>query len=143
MNILMLKKAPTKNENRAMSELYAGLERHTNLKRSDVRVEYLIEEQLPKDRKPNAEETTGALLRMFDLLATVTSDIIVTAGVFATRAVMGPVDMAAVHGIPHAVTVAGRALTVFPMYDPAAGLGNKGFLAALAYDLKASRAFRS
>ena len=36
MSVLMLKKAPTKNESRAMSEFYSGLERHISLRRSDI-----------------------------------------------------------------------------------------------------------
>ena len=124
-----------------MSEFYAGLERHTSLRRADIRVEYLIEEQLPRDREPKASEIGEALPRLFDLLADYDDELVITAGAKATQAVMGLVNMAHVHGIPHDVDVAGRGYTVLPIYDPAAGLGNKSFLTALAYDLKALDAF--
>ena len=106
-------------------------------------MEYLIEEQLPRDREPKASEIGEALPRLFDILAAYDGDVVITAGAKATQAVMGPVNMAHVHGIPHDVDVAGRGYTALPIYDPAAGLGNKSFLTALAYDLKALAAFRS
>ncbi len=138
--ILLLKGVPRKNDPRAMAEFYAGLARHTTIDRRDIEVAYLIEEPLPKDRKPKPDEIAETLPRMFDLVEAA-EGLVVTCGALATNAVMGKVDMAHVHGIPHKVTIAGRDITVFPMYDPAAGLGNKGFLASLAYDLRALEAF--
>jgi uracil-DNA glycosylase family 4 len=133
--ILFLRKAPQDREHRALAELYSGLARHTGLGRFDVRVETLIADALPKDREPKPAEVGAALPRLYDILESGRPDILVTVGATATKAVLGPSNMAYVHGIPHAECVAGRDLTVFPMYDPAAGLGNKGFQAAIHYDL--------
>lgn len=139
MTILMLKKCPTKNEGRAMSEFYAALGRHTDISRADIRVEHLLDYET-KD-KLKAADWPVLLDRMFTLLADYDGATLIACGAVVTQAVLGPCNMAAVHGIPHQTEIAGRVYRVIPIYDPAAGLGNKGFLAALAFDLRALQSF--
>ena len=141
MKVLFLRKAPTDREHRPLAELRAGIARHTDLRPGDYQIDTFIPYALPKDRAPNATEFGEAIPRLLDILETGAPDIVVGVGATATKALLGPVNMAYVHGIPHAEEVAGHAFTVFPMYDPAAALGNKGFQAAIHYDLDRLGAF--
>lgn len=136
--ILVLKKCPTKNEGQAMSEFYAGVERHTSLRRGQFDVVHLIDREM-KQGKLKGADWAEAYERLFVALEG-HDGLVIAAGSLPSQVTTG-IEIADTHGIPHAVTIAGRALTVFPMYDPGAGMGNKGFLAALAYDLRALGSF--
>lgn len=135
MRLLFLRGVPTERDARILAELRAGLQRYVGLRWDDVHIASLFPAPLPKDRKPKPAEIGEALLRLFDILEEETPDVVVTLGALATKAVLGPSNMAYVHGIPHRETVAGRAMVVFPMYDPAAALGAKGLGAVVHYDL--------
>lgn len=135
MRLLFLRGVPTERDHRILAELRAGLQRHVGLGWNDVKIASLFPAPLPKDRKPKPAEIGEAMLRLFDILEDETPDVVVTLGALATKAVLGPSNMAYVHGIPHQEEVAGRAIVVFPMYDPAAALGAKGLGAVVHYDL--------
>lgn len=115
--------------------LWAMMRRFTGLNRHDFYVSNLIKDGLPKNRDPKPHEISAALPEFLDELERVRPRIVVTAGAFATRALLGDVPMANVHGIPHEANVGGQEFIVHPIYHPAAGLHNKGFLAAFAFDL--------
>lgn len=117
-------------------QLWSNMKRFTGLTRDDFYVSNVIKDGLPKGKDPKAEHLATAIPEFLDELERVQPRIVITAGSLATRALLGTdVRMADVHGIPHEAEVCGRTYTVLPMYHPGAGLGNKGFLAVLAYDL--------
>lgn len=120
---------------KAGQQLWSDMKRFTGLSRRDFYVSNIVKEGLPKNRDPKPEEISRALPEFLDELELVKPRIVVTAGAFATRAMLGDVKMADVHGIPHYTEVAGHRYICMPIYHPAAGLHNKGFLAAFAYDL--------
>lgn len=121
---------------KAGKELWAGMLRHVGLERSDFYVSNIVKTGLPKNRDPKPEEIGAALPEFLDELERVRPNIVVTAGGFSTRAMLGNVKMSDVHGIPHEVEIAGRSYICLPIYHPAAGLHNKGFIAAFCFDLK-------
>ncbi len=126
---------------KAGRELRAGLRRFCSIDLDDCYVSSVMKRALPKGRDPKPAEIAEATLPFLDELETLRSDVIVTAGGFATRMLLGLVQLSNVHGIPHVADICGRSFTVFPIYGPGAGLVNKGFLAAFAYDLDRLEAF--
>ena len=117
-------------------ELWSGMSRWCGLSREQFYISNLVKEGLPKSRDPKPAEIAAALLEFVDELERVRPKIVVTAGAFATRALLGRgVRIADVHGIPHRAEIGGRQFLCHPIYNPAAGLHNKGFLSAFAFDL--------
>jgi len=117
-------------------QLWSELKRHTGLTRPQVYVSNLVKDGKARNTPPTPAEIAAALPEFLDELARVKPRIVITAGAASTRAVLGNVKMADVHGIPHKADIAGRQFLCHPIYHPAAGLHNKGFLAAFAYDLE-------
>jgi len=122
-------------------QLWADMERFTGLTKKDFYATNIIKEALPNFRDPKPAEVAAALPTFLDELTSVRPDVVVTAGGFATRTILGGVRLADVHGIPHSAEIAGHQFVCFPTYDPGAGLHNKSFLAAFAYDLGRLGAF--
>jgi uracil-DNA glycosylase family 4 len=122
-------------------QLWSDMGRFTGLTRKQFYVSNVVKEGLPKNRDPKPDEVAAALPEFMDELERVRPKVVVTAGAFATRAVLGNVLMGDVHGIPHHAEIAGREFVCMPVYHPAAGLHNKAFLAAFAYDLGRFSAF--
>src|SRR5262245_41564776 len=120
-------------------QLWADMKRIVGLVRADFYVSNIIKEGLPKNRDPKPHEIAAALPEFLDELDRVRPKVIVTAGAFATKAALGSVVMSNVHGIPHTTEICGRSYTVMPIYHPAAGLHQKGFLSAFSYDLDGFR----
>jgi len=117
------------------SELWAGMERFCGLTRDQFYMTALIKYALPKNREPKPEEVSSAIPELIDELEVVRPKLIITAGAISTKALLGNVKLSDVHGIPHRVEICGNEYVVLPMYHPSSGLGNKGFLSVVAYDL--------
>lgn len=122
-------------------ELWAAIERHTDLSREDFYVTNIVKHGLPKNRDPKPQEVADAIPEFLGELEAVGPRVVVTAGAFSTKGLLGDIAMADVHGIPHEVCVGGRSFTVFPIYHPAAGLHNKGYLAAFHWDITQLRRY--
>ncbi len=121
---------------KAGQQLWSDMRRFVGLGRADFYVSNIVKEGLPKSRDPKPEEIAQAMPGFLTELEDVYPKVVVAAGGFATRALLGDVKMSDVHGIPHEVEICGRTFIALPIYHPAAGLDNKGFLSAFAYDLK-------
>jgi len=120
-------------------ELWAGMDRFCRLHRDQFWVTNIVKDSLPNNRDPKPDEIARAIPEFLDELEMVQPRIVVTAGAFSTRVMLGDVKMADVHGIPHTAEVAGHQYLCLPMYHPAAGLHSKGVLAAFAWDLQQLR----
>lgn len=127
---------PTPLIGKAGQQLWSDMVRFTGLGRDDFYVTNLIKSGLPNNRDPKPREISEALPEFYDEVDRVKPKVVVTAGAFATKAVLGSLSMALVHGLPHRASIAGHEFICHPIYHPAAGLHNKGFLAAFAYDLQ-------
>src|SRR3990167_7476397 len=119
---------------RSGQALWAALKR-VEITRDRFHVRNVISYGLPKNRDPKPAEIAEALPGLLEAVETVNPEVIVTAGGCATRVFLWR-DLAGVHGIAHHVAIAGRDRAVFPIYHPAAGLHNKGFLPAFEYDIQ-------
>ena len=86
-------------------ELWAAMQRFCGLTRDAFYVTNVVKYGLPKNRDPKPMELAEALPEFIDEVLSVRPHIVVTAGAFATRAVLGDVAMADVHGIPHHVVI--------------------------------------
>lgn len=137
--MLFVKTAPSPNDDRSMPQFYDWLDRLAGVQ-SRPPVETFLVGEAPKGKlKPDV--ATLATLNLWDRLEETNSDTVVAMGAPVVKALLGNVNMAYVHGIPHETVIAGREITVFPMFDPAAGFASKGLLAVLAHDMKALGAF--
>lgn len=134
---LWVKTSPSQNDGRTLPQLHDWLRRfEVPVERPTIHRFYKTD---PGGKKVKADVQAEAMLDLYDLVAG--EEVVVACGAPVVKALLGPVNMAYVHGIPHRTTVAGQDLTVFPMYDPAAGFASKGLMAVIAHDLKALGAF--
>ena len=131
MSVVWIKTAPSQNDARSLPQLYDWLRRF-NVTTQMPRFKHFYKTD-PGGRKVKGDVQVEAILGLFDLVAG--EDTVVACGAPVVKALLGPVNMAYVHGIPHVVEIAGETKTVFPMYDPAAGLASKGLMAVIAHDL--------
>lgn len=120
---------------KAGKQLWSNMQRFCGLTRDDFYVSNIVKIALPKNRDPKPDEVAMAMPEFLDELEAVQPRVVVTAGGFATRAMLGDVKMSDVHGVPHWAEIAGVRYICMPLYHPAAGLHNKGFLSAFAFDL--------
>lgn len=134
---------------RAGQELWAGLERFCGLSRGDFYVSNVVKDWLlngeghPVIREPKPAELARALPEVFDEIERVKPKLVVAAGGTAVRVFLSDRPrLSDVHGIPHNVEFGGRNFVCLPTYHPSAGLHNKSYLTAFAYDLKALSDFR-
>jgi uracil-DNA glycosylase family 4 len=116
-------------------ELWAGLERFTGKLREDFYLSHVVKTGLGK-KKPKPAQIAEGVFELLDEIQAVKPRILIAAGSMAARAILGDVSLNNVHGIPHTSDIAGHQFTCYPVYDPKAGLANKGFLSGFAYDLK-------
>lgn len=121
---------------KAGADLWAGIKRFLGMERHQFYVTNVLKYGTPRNREPKPAEIAEALPGLLDELAAVKPKYVITAGAFATRAILGnDVKLHNVHGIPHRAEVAGQSFICLPMYHPAAGLHDKGMLGCIAYDL--------
>ena len=63
------------------------------------------------------------------------ADVVATLGNFATKLLSGkPTGITRVHGVPQQVTLGGNAVTLYPIYHPAAALYTRAMLSVLEED---------
>lgn len=129
--MIWIKTAPSQNDARTMPQLVDWLRRF-NVATERPRFHHFYETD-PGGRKVKGDVQAEAVLRLFDTVEG--ADLVIACGAPVVKALLGPVNMAYVHGIPHTVEIAGETMVVFPMFDPAAGLASKGLLAVIAHDL--------
>lgn len=134
--MIWIKTAPSKNDPRTLPQLYDWLRRF-DVTDARPRFEHFYKVD-PGGRKVKADAQMEAVLGLFDLVDG--QDTVVACGAPVVKALLGQINMAYAHGIPHTVEIAGETKTVFPMYD-IGGLASKGMMALIAGDLKRLGAF--
>jgi uracil-DNA glycosylase family 4 len=125
-NLALFGERPVEGYNfggRVGRQLWSDMRRYTGLSRDDFYLSNIVKTQHPRNAKPKPAEIAMALPEFLDELEDVQPRVVITAGTIPTQAVLGPVKLADVHGIPHAVNVAGHNFICL------------GYLAAIAFDL--------
>ena len=93
------------------------------IERADVFVTNVICCRPPGNRDPLPEEIDACKPYLFRKIELIEPKVICTLGNFATKLLTGsPAGITRVHGQPQQREVAGRALSLFPLFHPAAAL---------------------
>ena len=132
--ICFIHKMPTYGADRAAAEFEAGLRRMCGISSSDCEHLYLSPQILPKNKDPKPEQIGQLLLPLLDALND-SVDLYVPVGGLMSRLLLGK-SLTLTHGLMHPVRLCDSTYLMLPIYDPGAGLQNKGFFAAFYYDLK-------
>jgi uracil-DNA glycosylase family 4 len=90
----------------------------------------------PNNRDPKPDEIANCLPRLKAEITDCNPTYIITMGRYATRAILGDVDMEMVHGIPR---MWGQ-MVVIPTYHPAAGLHDPGKMVMFHADMRVAGA---
>jgi DNA polymerase len=114
-----------------LTKLLAGI----GIPREDVYIANVLKCRPPGNRDPLPEEISaceGHLWRQIELIQPV---LVCTLGNFATKLLSGkPSGITQVHGRPQDVVLGGNAVTLYPIFHPAAALYTPRMLAVLEED---------
>jgi DNA polymerase len=105
------------------------------LSRSDVYIANVLKCRPPGNRDPQPDEIEACESHLFRQLELIRPALVATLGNFATKLLSGkPTGITRVHGIPQQVTLGGNAVTLYPLYHPAAALYTRSMLSVLEAD---------
>ena len=105
------------------------------LGRDDVYIANVLKCRPPGNRDPRPEEIEACESHLFRQIELVRPTLVATLGNFATKLLSGkPMGITKVHGVPQQVTLGGNAVTLYPLYHPAAALYTRSMLAVLEED---------
>jgi uracil-DNA glycosylase family 4 len=89
----------------------------------------------PGNRDPQPEEIEACESHLFRQIELIRPTLVATLGNFATKLLSGrPLGITKVHGTPQEVTLGGNAVTLYPLYHPAAALYTRSMLSVLEED---------
>lgn len=114
-----------------LDRLLAGI----GLTRADVFVANVLKCRPPGNRDPLPEEIAACEPHLFRQIELIEPKLVATLGNFATKLLSGrPTGITRVHGQPQEVTLGVRAVTLYPIYHPAAALYTPSMLKVLEED---------
>jgi uracil-DNA glycosylase len=120
----------------AAGELLSDLLGSIGLERRDVYVTTLVKCRPPGTQSPAAEEIAACRDKLERQAALVRPRVIAALGDLATRALAGGAHgISQSHGQARRAALAGREVTLLPLYHPAAALHNARLLPALEADV--------
>jgi uracil-DNA glycosylase len=136
--IMFIGQAPGRTEDRC-GEPFAGsagklLDRLLaagDLEREDIYITSILKYFPPRNRAPNLDEIKAHTPYLMEQIRIIEPQIVAPMGNFAARFVLagfntgymdGIAAITAIHGKPRSVAFEGRAVTVFPLFHPAAAL---------------------
>jgi uracil-DNA glycosylase len=116
-------------------KLLDGLLAGIGLARPDVFVVNVLKCRPPGNRDPQPEEIEACESHLFRQIELIRPALVATLGNFATKLLSGrPARITRVHGVPQQVTLGGNAVTLYPLYHPAAALYTRSMLSVLEED---------
>jgi uracil-DNA glycosylase len=116
-----------------LDKLLAGI----GLTRDDVYIANVIKCRPPGNRDPQPDEIEACESHLFKQIELIEPKLIATLGNFATKLLSGkPHGITRVHGHPQDTTLGGRAVTLYPIYHPAAALYTPAMLRTLEDDFR-------
>lgn len=119
---------------------FPGILDGLNLPRADFYITNVLKQRIADDKDPTPAEIAHFRPMLEQEIARVNPDVIIAAGGFATRVLLGPgVSMDLVHGLPHWSDE--FSLPVVPCLHPAAGLHDTDSMAAVYWDYAQAAAF--
>jgi uracil-DNA glycosylase len=105
------------------------------LTRDEVFVANVLKCRPPGNRDPQPDEIEACESHLFRQIELIRPTLVATLGNFATKLLSGrPLGITKVHGTPQQVTLGGNAVTLYPLYHPAAALYTRSMLAVLEED---------
>jgi DNA polymerase len=105
------------------------------LSREGVFVANVLKCRPPGNRDPQPEEIEACESHLFRQIELIRPALVCTLGNFATKLLSGkPAGITRVHGVPQEVTLGGNAVTLYPLYHPAAALYTRSMLSVLEED---------
>jgi len=114
-----------------LDRLLAGI----GLGRDDVYIANVVKCRPPGNRDPMPDEIEACEGHLFRQVELIRPSVIATLGNFATKLLSGkPAGITRVHGVEQRTTLAGRPVTLFPLYHPAAALYTPAMLQVLESD---------
>jgi DNA polymerase len=114
-----------------LDQLLAGIE----LTRDDVYVANVLKCRPPGNRDPMPDEIQACEAHLWRQIELIEPRVVATLGNFATKLLSGkPHGITRVHGHPQETTLGGRAVTLYPIYHPAAALYTPRMLEVLQSD---------
>jgi DNA polymerase len=106
--------------------------------RKDVYISNVVKYRPPNNRDPTPEEKAQCLPWLMMEIALIKPKVLVPLGRHALTSFFSKLNITAAHGKPQSVRMGeGAAMTVFPIYHPAAALHNPGLRDALYSDFRA------
>jgi DNA polymerase len=117
-----------------LDELLASID----LKREDVYISNVVKYRPPQNRDPTPEEKENCMPWLKLEIALIKPKVIVPLGRHALGHFLPKLGITAAHGKPQKLT---DAVTLFPIYHPAAALHNGGLRQSLLDDFSALKAF--
>jgi uracil-DNA glycosylase len=114
-----------------LEKLLAGI----GLERPDVYIANVLKCRPPGNRDPQPDEIEACESHLFRQIELIRPRLVATLGNFATKLLSGkPAGITRVHGVPQEVTLGGNAVTLYPLYHPAAALYTRAMLTVLEQD---------
>jgi uracil-DNA glycosylase len=105
------------------------------LTREQVYIANVIKCRPPGNRDPQPDEIEACEGHLFRQIELIEPKLVATLGNFATKLLSGkPHGITRVHGQPQETTLGGRAVTLYPIYHPAAALYTPAMLKTLEED---------
>jgi DNA polymerase len=105
------------------------------LSREEVFVANVLKCRPPGNRDPQPDEIEACESHLFRQIELIRPTLVATLGNFATKLLSGrPTGITRVHGTPQEVTLGGSAVTLYPLYHPAAALYTRSMLSVLEQD---------
>jgi DNA polymerase len=117
-----------------LDELLSGI----GLKRADVYISNVVKYRPPENREPTPQEKEQCMPWLMLEIALIKPRVIVPLGRHALGHFFQKLSITAGHGQPQKLT---DALTIFPIYHPAAALHNGGLRQSLVDDFAALKRF--
>ena len=107
------------------------------LSRTDVYIANVLKCRPPGNRDPQPEEIEACESHLFRQIELIRPTLVATLGNFATKLLSGkPTGITRVHGVSQQVTLGGSAVTLYPLYHPAAALYTRAMLSVLEEDFR-------
>jgi uracil-DNA glycosylase len=121
----------------AAGQLLGKLLGGIGMTREEVFVANVLKCRPPGNRDPQPDEIEACESHLFRQIELIQPKVVATLGNFATKLLSGkPHGITRVHGHPQETTLGGRAVTLYPIYHPAAALYTPAMLRTLEDDFR-------